>query len=467
MPMLTETKDEVEVKSFTMQENSTNSPFNKSEGYRAILKNKDFLSLWLGQVFSQLADRIIFVVFVAVIASSFGVSTTLQSYLYIAFTIPAILLTAIAGVFIDRWDKKYTLIATNILRAILIALLPVFSNTLFGIYVLAFLVSSVTQFFVPAEASTIPALVKKYQLLAANSLFTTTMMGSLIFGFILGDPLINIFGLNSVHWGISGLFIISAIFLSLMKHKRIEVESVSRKTFKDFLNELKQGFIYIKNNPIVLQAMLKLATLFSIIVMLSILTISISQEKLYPDNPALGAQKFAYIIAFSGVGMVIGSFIVGKFLRNIGKYLLIFAGFTLIGINLILLSAVGLIPNQFHIIIPGYDFAQVHLAPFLLTYRMIFTYVVAAFIGLGASFIAIPVQTILHSSVAEDMRGKVFGVQFTMLSTSSTLPVLFAAFGADMIGVTNMLVIIGVPLIFLGLYGLTRKKIVNYLKTAT
>ncbi|EKE02752.1 MAG: major facilitator superfamily transporter [uncultured bacterium] len=463
MPMLTETKDEAEIEEPSMQENTKTSPFNKSEGYRAILKNKDFLSLWLGQVFSQLADRVIFVVFVAVIASSFGTSTTLQSYLYIAFTIPAVLLTAMAGVFIDRWNKKYTLIATNILRAILIALLPLFSGTLFGLYVLAFLVSSVTQFFVPAEASSIPALVKKYQLLAANSLFTTTMMGSLIFGFILGDPLINIFGLNSVHWGIAGLFIISAIFLSFMKYQPIEeVTCASRKTVRGFINELKQGFIYIKNNPVIFQAMLKLATLFSIIVMLSILSISISQEELYPGNPALGAQKFAYIIAFSGFGMVIGSFIVGKFLRNVNKYLSIFSGFTIIGINLVLLSTVGLIPNHLCINIPGYDFVQIHLAPFLLTYRMIFTYAVASLIGLGAALIAIPVQTIIHSSVAEDMRGKVFGVQFTMLSTSSTLPVLFAAFGADMIGVINTLIIIGVPLIFLGIYGLTRKKVVSY-----
>jgi hypothetical protein len=61
-------------------------------------------------VFSQLADRVIFVVFVAVIASTFSTATKYQSFLYIAFTIPAMLLTAIAGVFIDKWNKKYTLI---------------------------------------------------------------------------------------------------------------------------------------------------------------------------------------------------------------------------------------------------------------------------------------------------------------------------------------------------------------------
>lgn len=469
MPMLanktSEKNENNGVKDISNQENTTISSFSKSEGYRAILKNRNFLSLWLGQVFSQLGDRVIFVVFVAVIASTFGTSTTLQSYLYVAFTIPAILLTTIAGVFIDRWNKKHILIATNILRAILIALLPVFSKTLLGIYTLAFLVSSVTQFFVPTEASSIPTLVKKSQLLAANSLFTTTMMGSIIFGFVLGDPLINIFGLKYVHWGIFALFIISACFITLINYKQLETEPKERKAFKDFINELKQGFIYIKNTPAVFQAMLKLATLFSIIVMLSILTISISQQELYPNNPALGAQKFAYIIAFSGIGMVLGSFIVGKILRNLDKYLLIFSGFTVIGLSLVLLTMVGLIQNHLHISISGYQFGQIHLDPFNLTYRMIFTYFVAAIIGIGTSIVAIPVQTIIQSSVPEDMRGKVFGVQFTLLSTSSTLPVLFAAFGADIIGAINMLLIIGIPIFLFGIYGLLGKKIIIYLKS--
>lgn len=429
------------------------SPFNKTAGYRTLLKNKNFLYLWLGQVFSQLGDRVTFVVFVAVIASVFGTSTSLQSWLYVAFTIPAILLTSIAGVFIDRWNKKYILIITNVLRALLIVLMPVFDNTLFSIYVLAFMVSSVTQFFVPAEASSIPMLVKKEQLLAANSLFTTTMMGSLIFGFVLGDPLINIFGLKSVYMAISGFFILSALYLCLIKYKTSEQDLQPHKTMGEFYNELKQGFIYIKNNPTVFQAMLKLATLFSIIVMLSILSIGISQQELYPGNPALGAQKFVYIIAFSGVGMVIGALIVGKVLRNLDKYRLIYTGFSIMGICLLLLAFVGLIPNTLRLSVNGWDFAFIHFEKFHLTIRMVYSYILSGIIGFGSALIAIPVQTVLHSSVSEDVRGKVFGVQFTMLSTSSTLPVLVAAFGADAIGVATMLVIIGIPVSIFGIAG--------------
>lgn len=444
-----------------MDNTETASPFNKRQGYRDLLTNRNFLFLWLGQMFSQLADRVIFVVFVAVIANSFGTSTSMQSWLYVAFTIPAILLTAVAGVFIDRWNKKYTLIITNILRAIIIALLPFFDNSLFQIYALAFLLSSVTQFFVPAEASTIPMIVDKYQLLMANSLFTTTMMGSIIFGFALGDPLINIFGLQSVHIAISVFFAIAAISLTLIKYKPIDSEGEHHKTFKEFYDDLKQGFTYTKNNPVVHNAMFKLATLFSIIVMMSILAIGLSQEKLYPQNPALGAQKFVYIIAFSGIGMVLGAFLVGKIFRDIEKYRMIYSGFTIIALNLLLMTFIGFIPQELHLNVPQYTTFGIYFEEFNLTARMIYTYFLATWMGLGAAFVAIPVQTILHSSVDEDVRGKVFGVQFTLLSTSSTLPVLVAAMGADVIGVTKMLLMISIPLLFYGLRSLYSLKKTN------
>ena len=431
----------------------------KPDGYRAVLKNKSFLALWIAQIFSQLADRVIFVVFVAVIATKFvSTSTAPQSFLYVAFTIPAVLLTAVAGVFIDKWNKKHILIVTNIGRAALIALLPLFSKSLFGIYTLAFMVSAVTQFFVPAEASTIPATVKKHQLLSANSLFTATMMGSIIFGFVLGDPLINIFGLKEVYIAISSLFLLSTISLLFMKYKPTEGEKTQHKTFKEFTDELKDGFAFIKSNSIILNAMLKLSALFSIIVMMCILAISISQQILYPHHAALGAQKFVYIVAFSGLGMVIGSLIVGKFFKKQNKLLTTFTGFTVIGFSMIFLTALKLIPQGLHIAIPEWHLAGIYFESFKFTLRMIYCYTFAALLGFGCAMSAIPVQTILHTNVPEAMRGKVFGVQFTLLSTSSTLPIIIAAYAADLIGVINILFLVGIPVALFGVWGIFKNR---------
>jgi MFS family permease len=421
------------------------------QGYKAVLNNKPFVALWLAQIFSQLGDRVCFVVFVAIIAHNIGTSTSYQSWLYVSFTIPAILVTALAGVFIDRWSKKLTLIISNILRAMIILILPVVDSTLTGIYAIAFLVSMSTQFFVPAEASAIPMLVEKKQLIAANSLFTTTMMGSVIFGFVLGDPLINMFGINTVHFAITGLFLISTVFLLGIVEK--EPEHGHNRTMKEFFEEFKEGLIYIKETPIIFNAMLKLATLFSIIVALCILSISISSQMLYPENPARGAQKFAYIVAYSGLGMVLGSYLMGKYWRTRSKLIAIFSGFTTIGISLCLLSLTALIPNDLRYQFAGVHFLMFDTEPFELTVRMIYTYFIASVTGFGSALVAIPVMTILQSSIPENMRGKVFGVQFTLLSTSSTLPVILVAFGADFLGVIQILLIAGIPLTIFGIYG--------------
>lgn len=434
------------------------SIFERARGYSALFSNRDFCMLWTAQIFSQFADRIIFVVFVTIIAMNFdpsGKSTSLQSWLYIAFTIPAILLTAFAGVFIDIWNKKYVMISTNILRGIIILLLPFFDSTLAGLYALAFLISSVTQFFVPAEAAIIPSVANKYQLLTANSLFATTMMASLIFGFALGDPMINIFGIKFVHFGIAIFFFLSAFSLAFVKYKPVNQDEKKKITFFD---DLKEGLVYIKETPIVRSAMFKLASLFSIIVMLSIMSIGISQKYLYPTNPAMGAQKFAYIVVYCGIGMVAGAFLVGQVFRKVEKHLLVYIGIFLCGLGLFLFSLMPFIPqvNFYHF--SSKSVLILYFEQFDLTCPMVYSYLVALLIGLSTAFVAIPTQTILHTEINPSVRGKVFGILFTLLSTSSALPVIVAAWGAEILGVAKMLFVIALPVLVFGGYKLITYK---------
>jgi len=84
------------------------------QGFVPVLKNVNFLTLWSGQVFSQLADKIYLVLMIALIASHFQAAGTSisgwVSALMIAFTIPAVLFGSLAGVFVDRWSKKAVLV---------------------------------------------------------------------------------------------------------------------------------------------------------------------------------------------------------------------------------------------------------------------------------------------------------------------------------------------------------------------
>lgn len=427
-----------------------------AEGYRSLLKNKAFMALWIGQVFSQIADRIIFVVFITLIVTHFGAQQSLKSYLYIAFTIPAILLTALAGVFIDRWDRKATLFFTNILRAGIVATIPwaIQSQSLLGLYACAFGISVVTQFFVPAESATIPAITRPTQLLVANSLFTTTMMASVIFGFALGDPLIQWFSIQEVHWAIVGLFLLAAVAISLIRIPPTPVCPV-RESRLQALNsswhrlweEMKEGFQYLRETPAVWHKMLKLAILFSTIVSASFVFISLSESYLYTD-PKIAAQKFSWLITFSGLGMVIGALWVGQGLRHVRKSITVYSGFSAMGIGLLAFLLIPILSQ--HVIAPT-------VFPYL-DYRILFAHSMAIVLGISAAIVAVPLQSVLHELIPEDKRGKVMGVQFTLLSTCSTLPAIIVGYGADWFGVLPLFALIGFPLLIFGLKGLYDQK---------
>ena len=435
------------------------------EDYGTLTQNKNFIALWVGQVFSQLADRIILVVFVAMIVNHFGTNPNFKTNLYVAFTIPAILLTAVAGVFVDRWPRRNVLVATNVLRALFVSCMPLVTHaSLWAVYGLAFMISVATQFFVPAEAATIPMIVKKQDLIAANSLFTTTMMASVIFGFALGDPLINIFRLSQVHWAIVGLFVLSSVSLMFIKTPPPAVSQGEKKTqtlseaVNQFFVELKDGISYIRENPVILNAILKLATLFCGVVVLCFLFMSFAEEFLYEDAK-VAAQKFGYIIAASGLGMALGAVLVGRFAGGFPRRLMVYGGFAATGLWMLCLVLIAVVDRTNRVFtIPSMTLGPVYLDSIQFTFRMLYTYLFSTLMGVGAAFVAIPLQALLHERIPEDKRGKILGVQFTILSTCSTLPAVATGLIIEHVGTCLVLELMGAPLLLVGIWGLLRKR---------
>jgi len=441
----------------------------------SLFKNQSFMCLWLAQVFSQLADRIVFIVFLSIIATTYSTGERYVSFLYIAFTIPAVLLTAIAGVFVDRWRKKTTLIMTNIARGVLVLLLPLMAPLgVEWLYVLAFLLSAATQFFVPAESATIPAIVPKSQLLQANSLFTTTMMAALIVGFVLGDPLIGLLGLKEVHWALFGLFMIAALLLGGLNFSEAAVKAAAilpnqadgtslipapptlKSHLKDFWSEMKEGWQYIIHNTVIWQAMAKLALLFSAVVVIPPVAISFAKAFLYAD-PALATRKFAYMMAFSGVGMGLGAIKVAKPLSNVPQPVLVYSGLLVVGLSLLGLITVPLmIPQRDTLLwtIPALNWFSTEA--FVLTQRMGASYAWNLLLGIGASLVAIPLQALLHDRIPENLRGKVLGVQFTILATSSTVPSIVAGFAVEQFGSQILFSAMALPFIAVALWGFSQ-----------
>jgi MFS family permease len=403
------------------------------QGFLPVLRNRNFLSLWSGQVFSQLADKVYLVLMIALIDTHFhSGSQTISAWvsaIMIAFTIPAVLFGSLAGVFVDRWSKKAVLVATNLLRGGLVIALPLLLWLAQGwgsiaglpagfclLLLVTFLVSTLTQFFAPAEQATIPLIVEKRHLLSANSLYTTTMMASVIVGFAVGQPVLDLAdtllaGLgagNGKEFIVGGSYAIAGLFLLLLQtHEDTTIEHEPPHVLAD----LRDGLRYLKRQRRVRTALMQLVILFSIFAALSVLAVRLAEI-----IPGLKSSQFGFLMAAGGLGLGLGAAILGHFGERVCHIWLSLVGS--LGVAAAL-TGLALLPHQLWLVL----------------------LLVTCMGGFGA-LVAVPMQTTIQKETPSDMRGKVFGLQNNGINIALTLPLALA-------GVAETL--FGLQAVFLGL----------------
>jgi MFS family permease len=397
------------------------------EGLWPVFRNRNFLALWSGQVFSQIADKVYLVLMIAIISTTFkSPDQTISGWvsaIMIAFTIPAVLFGSLAGVYVDRWRKKPVLVLTNWLRGLLVALLPPLlwltkgwdiASLPVGFYCLlavTFLVSTLTQFFSPAEQAIIPLIVKKQNLLPANSLYTTTMMASVIVGFAVGEPLLGLAdtllapidngsGLGkSVLVGVS--YAIAGTLLLLMRtpESKIDLGHNPPHPWED----IKDGFTYVRQQVQVRSALIQLIVLFSIFAALAVLAVRLAEV-----IPAIRSSQFGFLLAAGGVGLALGAVLIGQFGQRFARSQLALVG--ALGMAA-MLSALSLAPAQ---LVPSLG--------------------LLAGLGLFGAMVGIPMQTTIQEKTPEDMRGKVFGLQNNVVNIALSLPLALAGIAETFLG---------------------------------
>jgi predicted MFS family arabinose efflux permease len=419
----------------------------EASGFQSLFHNRQFMSLWIAQIFSQFSDRAVFVLFVAVLTAhqmdkvaghSFG-AAQITSYLYVAFTIPAVVLSPIAGVYCDRWSNRATMFFSNIARGFFVMLvaLSYFKSHPIATFSLAFFLSIGSQFFGPAETSSIPRLVKQQDLYSANSLFFTTMMIALGFGFAIGEPIISQTGIGGAPYAVAtGFFIAAVLVLAITDNKRRETRT------EPWWEELRFGIAYIVNNPTVFRAILKITLLFSTIITLNIIAVGLAEQVMN-----LKPFQFGYIVAAAGLGMGVGNFWVGHNGKSVESGKLVYGGFCGLGLFMILLGSLGYVQDY---VFPIFGMANVYFNGWLMSIPLLF----ALCIGISCAFVAVPTQAQLQAAVPEELRGKVFGAQNTAMSAASTIPVILTGVSADNLpgGVSTTLLIIGIPTLIAGIY---------------
>ncbi|MFH1361363.1 MAG: MFS transporter [bacterium] len=399
----------------------------KQARFSQVLGNKNFLCLWLDQLMSLIADRLLLYVLL-ILTFQLTHSNLGVSFPMLAFGISAVMFGPTAGVFVDRWNKKLVMVFSNLLRGSLILLIiPFATESITTVFLISFLIFAISQFFAPAEASSIPLLVEKRDLIAANSLFMITLMAASIIGIGLAAPLTNFFDITAVLIIAASLHLLStlATLMINLKHKR-KATSIS---FLTIIKELLVGLEFIRRKSAIRAALLKLFISTSVLATICMLAVNFSENVL-----KIGAANFGYLIFSAGAGMVLGGLFLGHYAHYFKKNSLAHLGFSLAGISLITLAWAN---NLWLVLI------------------LIF------FLGAANACIVAPLQTILHEKVPKAIRGRVFGVQNMFISSAFTFPVVIFGEIADLIGLHQVLILLGTIVLASGLLDILRQRLIK------
>lgn len=402
-------------------------PAAVNTGFTALLKNRGFMLLWIGQLLSQLADKVLLVLLVALLKyyaplSGFA-ENSMYSTLMVAFTIPAILFGSAGGIFVDRFPKKLILVASDVVRGILILLLPLLPREFLILLILTFTISTVTQFFAPAEQAAIPLLVRRENLLAANALFSSTMMGAMIVGFAIGEPMLSLaktligeeFGQELT---VCVLYLLSG-FLMVPIHFHDNKPTGEHEALINPWADFKQGLRYLKKNRLVLNAMLQLVSLYCVFAALTVLAIRLAEEF------GLQNKQFGFFLAATGVGIVLGAAILGHWGDKLHGRPLPLIGF------LIMAMALGV---------------------FTFIKSLAIALGLCAFLGIGAALIGVPMQTLIQQHTPPAMHGKVFGFQNHAVNIALSAPLAITGPITDAWGLQNVLVGMSVIVAAVGIW---------------
>lgn len=278
-----------------------------------VLKNRDFLALWLSQLVSKSGDNFAVIAALTVINNLAQASGTATVVIGMAITIPQ-LFALVSGVFLDRFSRKALMIASDVLRAglILVALLVQDASQLYILYLTAFVVMGLGAVYIPARNASIPNMVPEEHLLTANALIQATELASLIVGASLASVVIGLtstttaFVIDSITFLISGLFLLAA---HIPQGKPSAASLAPSGEFRKFWEGFTEGVRYIAGRKSLLQLM-AITTMATLGLSATTLLAAAFFQVLLPG---VSAEKLGWLLAAEGVGMLLGALLIGTF----------------------------------------------------------------------------------------------------------------------------------------------------------
>jgi MFS family permease len=430
------------------------APPPTTESAAAVLRNRPFLFLWLAQVATQIGINMILYALEVLVLRATDL-TTAVSALFLTFLVPSVLFSAVAGVFVDRIDRRTVLVVTNALRAAILVAIFAAGQNIFLILVLNTILSTVTVFFAPAEAAMIPVLVPREQLVAANGIFTLTLNGAFAVGFaFLGPLVVTIVGSpEPLILIVAGLFGLAAgVCLTLpgdpatptpvAPRGRRETVSEAGHAVTGVFDQLREGVAYIRANRPVAWSLAYLGIAASLIGVVAVLGPSFARDTL-----GLSPEDLIVVVLPLGIGIVFGVLLLNNYGKFFARRRAIELGLVVLGILLVILTIAGPLSRLLTGVgdrVPVVDLSG-------LTSLVAVVVAIAFLCGICYGIVAISAQVQLQEDIPADVRGRVFGVLNMLISVASILPIIVVGPIADIIGTTPVILFAAAFVLFSGL----------------
>ena len=396
-------------------------------------RNRSFLALWTASAIQLTINSALQFVLLIWVLEKTG-SPLASTALVICLAAPPVVFGAVAGVLLDRLDKRTVLVVAVIIRAGLTALLLLADNVSVGaVFGVAFLTATAGQFAVPAGAAALPGLVGKQQLLSANSAFQLATMSSQLIGLVALSPImLKLFGFDVSYVVSAALLLATAPLLMLVPPIRphfIAPHSVGedlgqmRAALATTMSDIRATGVMIWRDRLTALAFVQLITGVMLLFMFAVLVPQFVHE-------VLGRAEEDAVFVFwpTGVGAVLALLVVPRLGRHFSINSMATAGLALLCVAVTILGV--------------FDFLRTSTGG-SQDWLLIGTLIMAFPLGLAYAAVNAPAQTLLQERAPAEMRGRLFSTQMMLANAVSMLALLVVGGVADAAGVRQSLFLLG------------------------
>lgn len=374
--------------------------------FREVLALTVIRRIWYAQVVSLFGDFLALFAVISVVTFQMHGTPTEVTGVQIAFMIPLAILGPLSGVFVDRWALKPTLVASDLIRAVLIALLVV-SGSVWHVYVVLFALSVVSSFFLPAQSVTIRTHVPPEGLLSANALMQMAMMGVRIIGPLAAGVLVAVLGAG-ICYAIDALsFVASACLIGTVTIVRPPLArdraAAQRGRVGALLHEMSDGMRFILHHRAVFFVVMAMATgLFTLGCFGPLVAIYVRES--LRGTPA----EFGIVSAMVGVGLLVGTQVMRSIAARMSHETMVLGGLAGIGLALVVLGGIPFI-----------------LATMMATFLM----------GFAFAAIIVPAQTLLQRETPHALMGRISSTTMSVVTFAQLLGLLVSGVASQLLSV--------------------------------